>query len=117
MVFSYILSKKMFLFSGSQCKDLAENVARKANLELGRIKLKAFPDNEIYIRILENVKDKDCLVMPSTTSNDALMELLFILDALSNLEASKIHLIIPYFTGFLQLRLLFLLGVLSPLSS
>lgn len=104
----------MFLFSGRECGNLAESVARKANLTVGKVKIKTFPDGEIYVRVLEEVKGQECVVLQSTPSNDALMELLFILDALRNLGAEKIHAVIPYL-GYARQDKIFLSG--EPLSA
>lgn len=86
----------MILFSGSESKGLTENIAQISGIEFGMLKTKKFPDNEIYVRILSEVEGKDCIVIQSIISNDALIELLFILDALKDLHARKVHVVVPY---------------------
>jgi len=86
----------MILISGSASKKLAENVAKEAKIELCGLKRTQFPDSEIYLRILTNVEKEDCVVIQSTPSNDALVELIILLDTLNDLKAKSIHTIIPY---------------------
>ncbi len=86
----------MILIPGSASKKLAESVAKEANLEICEIERKQFPDSEIYLRILTDIEKKDCSVIQSTPSNDALVELIILLDTLNDLKAKSIHTIIPY---------------------
>ncbi len=87
------------IFSGSDCQ-LAERVASLLNKKLGEIELKRFSDNEIYVRIGENVRGIDTFVVQSTDSltlPDRLLELLLIIDALKRASAKSIAAVIPYF--------------------
>jgi len=86
----------MIIFGGSNSSNLAEKVAKLKNHELGEIEVRQFPDSELYVRILSNVKDRECVVMQSTQNNDNLIELLIILDALMDLKAKKVTAVIPY---------------------
>lgn len=86
----------MILIPGSASKKLAENVAKEAKIEICEIERKQFPDSEIYLRVLTDVKNKDCVVIQSTPSNDAIVELLILLDLLHDLKAKSIHTVIPY---------------------
>lgn len=81
---------------GSESKKLAEKVARNTKLKICKIELKRFPDNEIYLRILTDVKGKHCIVIQSTPTSDAFLELIFLLDTLKDLEAERIDAVIPY---------------------
>lgn len=86
----------MILFSGLGSEKLAKGVASGTNAEHGDIRIKRFPDGEFYIRILSDVKGKECAVIKSTDSNDALVELFIILDAIRDVGAKKTTAIIPY---------------------
>lgn len=84
------------IFGGSNSSDLAGKVAKHGNFIPGEIIIKQFPDSEIYIRILSDVKNKECAVIQSMQNNDNLIELLIILDALNDFGAGKITAVIPY---------------------
>lgn len=86
----------MIIFNGSASADLAWEVSRKTNLELGKREIKRFPDNEIYVKIQSYVKHEECYVIQSTRSSDDFMELLLLLDALRENKASRVHAIVPY---------------------
>ncbi len=86
----------MILFSGLGSEKLAMGVASGTNAEHGDIRIKRFPDGEFYIRILSDVKGKECAVIKSTDSNDAMVELFIILDAIRDMGASRISAIVPY---------------------
>lgn len=81
---------------GSESKKLAEKVAKNSNLKICKTELRRFPDNEIYLRILTDVKGRHCIVIQSTPTSDAFLELIFILDTLKDLGAETINAIIPY---------------------
>jgi ribose-phosphate pyrophosphokinase len=86
----------MIVFGGSFSRKLAESVSNSMDLELGRIDSRRFPDGEFYVRLLSEVKDRECILIQTTSSNDAFMELFIILDLLRELNAKKIHTIVPY---------------------
>lgn len=81
---------------GSESKKLAEKVAKNTKLKICKIELKRFPDNEIYLRILTNIKGKHCIVIQSTPTSDAFLELILLLDTLRDLGAEKINAVTPY---------------------
>ncbi|MBN2013879.1 MAG: ribose-phosphate diphosphokinase [Candidatus Altiarchaeota archaeon] len=86
----------MIVFCGSVSKNLSEKVSRRLNADIGLIEHRLFPDGEHYMRILSEVKGEDCVVIQSTNSNDAFMELLLLLDALRDFNAQTIHTFMPY---------------------
>ena len=69
------------------------------NIHLGRATVSRFSDGEIMVEILENVRGKDVFVLQSTCvpTNDSLMEILVIVDALKRASAGRITAAIPYF--------------------
>ncbi len=84
------------IIPGSNSEKLAEKVAKKLNKKVAKLEVKKFPDGELYVRILSDVKGKECAVIKTTRNNDDLIELFLILDALKDLGASKLHAIIPH---------------------
>ncbi len=87
------------LFAGSSHKDLAGKVAQRLQMQLGQISIETFPDGEIGVQILENVRGKDVFVLQSPVRhpNRYLMELLIIADALKRASARSIVAVIPYY--------------------
>ncbi|MFC2154203.1 ribose-phosphate diphosphokinase [Candidatus Altiarchaeota archaeon] len=85
----------MIVFSGQNSKELAAKIVRGGFAE-GKVERKTFPDGELYLRVATNVKGKECVVVASTTSNDDLVELLLLLDALNDQGAERIIAVVPY---------------------
>jgi ribose-phosphate pyrophosphokinase len=87
------------VFTGTANPKLAQDVVRHLNIHLGRATVDRFSDSEIMVEILENVRGKDVFVLQSTCmpSNDSLMEVLVIVDALKRASAGRITAAIPYF--------------------
>jgi len=87
------------IFAGSASSVLAREIAKILGLNLGEIELGKFSDGEIKVKILENVRGHETFVIQSTCapSNDNLMELMLIIDALKRSSASRITAILPYY--------------------
>ncbi len=86
----------MIVIGGSNSRKLAESVSKKLGSGLGLVDSRRFPDGEFYIRILSDVKGKDCVLIKTTDSNDAIVELLLLLDLLRDLNVKTIHTVLPY---------------------
>ena len=91
--------ENLMIFTGNANPKLADAVARHLGIALGRATVGRFSDGEIMVEILENVRGKDVFVLQSTCnpSNDNLMELLVMVDALKRASAGRITATIPYF--------------------
>ncbi|HEY0975089.1 MAG TPA: ribose-phosphate diphosphokinase [Solimonas sp.] len=90
---------KLMLFSGNANPKLSQDIANYLKMPLGQAVVAQFSDGEIQIEILENVRGKDVFVVQPTCvpTNDNLMELLLMLDALKRASASRVTAVIPYF--------------------
>jgi ribose-phosphate pyrophosphokinase len=90
---------KLKLFSGNANLALAKSVAQHLHVPLGKAYVGRFPDGEIEIKVLENVRGTDCFIIQPTSepANDNLMEVLLLMDALRRASASRITPVIPYF--------------------
>jgi ribose-phosphate pyrophosphokinase len=88
----------MMVFTGNANPRLAGEVVKHLNLRLGRATVGRFSDGEVMIEILENVRGKDVFVLQSTCTptNDTLMEVLVMVDALKRSSAGRITAAIPY---------------------
>ncbi len=89
----------MKLVSGNSNKPLSENIAKYLGESLVNATIKKFPDKEIFVEIQENVRGEEVFVIQSTSfpTNDNLMELLIIIDALKRGSAKRIAAIMPYY--------------------
>ncbi|WP_124946187.1 ribose-phosphate pyrophosphokinase [Sulfurirhabdus autotrophica] len=88
----------MMVFTGNANPKLAEAVVRHLNIHLGRATVGRFSDGEVMVEILENVRGKDVFVLQSTCmpTNDTLMEVMVMVDALKRASAGRITAAIPY---------------------
>ncbi len=93
------MAKNLMLFSGNANPDLAKKVAAELSLNLGAADVGKFSDGEVDVCINENVRGKDVFVVQSTCAptNDNLMELLVLVDALRRASAVRITAVVPYF--------------------
>lgn len=94
------MSNGSFLvFSGNANLPLAEGIAKKLNMRLGMATVGRFSDGEISVEIEENVRGREVFVVQPTCAptNDNLMELLVMIDALRRSSAHTITAVIPYF--------------------
>ena len=90
---------KMMVFSGNANLQLAEDVVEKLGLKLGDAEVSKFSDGETAVQINENARGKDVFVFQPTCAptNDNLMELIVMIDALRRASASRITAVVPYF--------------------
>ena len=89
----------LMVFAGNANPRLAQGVAAHLNIPLGRATVARFSDGEVMVEINENVRGKDVFVLQPTCfpTNDNLMELMIIVDALKRASAGRITAAIPYF--------------------
>ena len=89
----------LMVFSGNANPKLALAVVQHLNLPLGRAQVSRFSDGEVMVEINENVRGRDVFVLQSTCAptNDNLMELMIMVDALKRASAGRITAAIPYF--------------------
>ncbi len=89
----------MKLITCNANKPLAEAIADHLDCPLSDAEIKNFADDEIFVRINENVRGEDVFLIQSTSkpANDNLMELLICIDALTRASARRITAVIPYF--------------------
>src|SRR5258706_7356733 len=94
-----LVSENLMVFAGNANPKLAHAVAHHLNIPLGRAVVARFSDGEVMVEINENVRGKDVFVLQSTCqpTNDNLMELIIMVDALKRASAGRITAAIPYF--------------------
>ena len=97
------MTKRMILFSGSVNPELAEEIAKYLNVNLGNIKHEKFANGEIYARYQESIRGADVFLIQSVCAsetfdvNDALMELLIMADAAKRASARSISAVIAHY--------------------
>ena len=87
------------VFTGNANPVLAHEIASSLGASLGSAKVGRFSDGEVTVEILQNVRARDVFVVQSTCAptNENLMELLIMVDALKRASAERISAVIPYF--------------------
>ncbi len=87
------------VFAGSASVEFAKEVCKNLDVQLSKAEVKRFSDGEISVQISESVRGRDVFIIQSTgaPSNDNLMELLIMTDALRRSSASSITAVVPYF--------------------
>src|SRR5271156_3344848 len=98
-------NKRLMLFSGRANRQLAADIADKLNVDLGPVTLRTFSNGEVYCRYEESIRGADVFIVQPTcgnaqtgiTANDALMELLFMIDAAVGASAHRVIAVTPWF--------------------
>jgi ribose-phosphate pyrophosphokinase len=93
------MAYELKLFSGNANRPLAEEIAQDLRLKLGDADVSRFSDGEVYVQINENVRGEDVFIVQPTCPpvNDALMELLVMIDAFKRASARRITAVLPYY--------------------
>ena len=93
------MSSKMMVFTGNANPALSRKVADRLYLSMGNAAVAKFSDGEITVELNENVRGKDVFVIQSTChpTNDNIIELLLMIDALRRASAGRITAVVPYF--------------------
>lgn len=91
--------ENLMVFTGNANPELAQGVVEKLGISLGKANVSKFSDGEVTVEINENVRGKDVFVLQSTCmpTNDNLMEIMIMVDALKRASAGRITAAIPYY--------------------
>ena len=91
--------ENLAIFAGNANPDLAAEVVQSLGIPLGKASVGTFSDGEINVEVMENVRGRDIFIIQPTCapSNDNLMELLVMIDAIKRSSAGRITAVIPYF--------------------
>ncbi|MEM1013461.1 MAG: ribose-phosphate pyrophosphokinase [Planctomycetota bacterium] len=87
------------LFAGRANQPLAEKVAKYLDIELSKAVVQAFPDDEIIVKVEDDVRGKDCYILQPTCApaGEHLLELFIWIDTLKRASAGRVTAVIPYF--------------------
>ncbi len=85
------------LLAGTSCPEFASRLAESLGCELGLITIRRFADGEVFAEIRDNVRGRDVFIIQSTCPpvNEALMELLVIMDAVKRASAERVTIVAP----------------------
>ncbi|MFM7482911.1 MAG: ribose-phosphate pyrophosphokinase [Burkholderiaceae bacterium] len=94
-----MVHENLMVFTGTATPELAAGVAAELGIPLGKAVVNRFSDGEIMVEINENVRGKDVFVLQSTCAptNDHLMEIMLMVDALKRSSAGRITAVVPYY--------------------
>ena len=89
----------MIIFSGTAHLDLAQRIAENIEQPLGAVDISRFPDGEIMVKIIDNIRGQDIYIVQPICSppNESLMELLIMIDAARRASAARITAVIPFY--------------------
>ncbi|HCO42718.1 MAG TPA: ribose-phosphate pyrophosphokinase, partial [Gammaproteobacteria bacterium] len=107
----------MMVFSGSACPKLAESISQYLGQPLGKAVVDRFSDGEAQVEVIDNVRGKDVFIVQSTgaPTDENLMELLIMVDAMRRASAARITAVMPYMGYSRQDRRM--LGARVPISA
>ena len=87
----------MFILGGTSARTIAEDISKELQQPLIEVTYKRFPDDEFYVRILDDVKGEDVLIIQTTYPDTKIVELILMQDAVYEAGANEITVAIPYF--------------------
>ena len=87
----------MYILGGTSSRTIANDISKELKQPLARMTFKHFPDDELYVRILDNIEDEDVIIVQTAYPDQKIIELFLIQDAVFEAGANKITVILPYF--------------------
>ena len=87
------------IYTGNANPDLARKICRYLGVELGKAEVFQFANENIFVKILDNVREKDVFIVQPTSHpvNQSIMELLIMIDAFKRASAGRITAVVPYY--------------------
>ncbi len=87
------------IYTGHANRGLAEKICRYLGMDLGRLEVFQFSNENIFVKILDNVREKDVFIVQPTSHpvNESIMELLIMIDAFKRASAGRITAVVPYY--------------------
>ncbi|MBU0502718.1 MAG: ribose-phosphate pyrophosphokinase [bacterium] len=94
-----MVNSELRIFYGASHNELGEKIVKHLGLTAGKIKISRFEGGEIYVRLLENIRGDDCVIIQTCSPkvNEDLMELFIVIDAMKRASARSITAVIPHF--------------------
>jgi len=94
-----VADSSMMVFAGNANPELAQSIATHLHMSLGKVIVGRFSDGEVMVEVMENVRGRDVFIVQPTCAptNENLMELLVMIDAMRRSSAARVTAVIPYF--------------------
>ena len=95
-----VYSDRFDIYTGNANPDLARKICRYLGVELGKAEVFQFANENIFVKILDNVREKDVFLIQPTSHpvNQSIMELLIMIDAFKRASAGRITAVIPFYS-------------------
>jgi ribose-phosphate pyrophosphokinase len=87
----------MIIVGGSASQHLSASLSKALNAKLAKVEIKRFPDGECYVRIDEDLKGQEVVVVQTTYPDPNLVELFILLDAARTMGPTRLITVVPYF--------------------
>jgi ribose-phosphate pyrophosphokinase len=95
-----VYADEFSIYAGNANKPLAERICRYLKTDLGAVEVVQFANENIFVRVMENVREQDVFLVQPTCRpvNQSIMELLIMIDAFKRASAGRITAVIPYYS-------------------
>jgi len=87
----------MYIVGGTASKTIAEDLSKLLNVPLAEITSKRFPDDELYVRISDDLSGEEVIIVQTTYPDPNIIELFLLQDAVKEADAKEVTVVIPYF--------------------
>ena len=87
----------MIVIGGSASMPLAQALAKEMNVKLANVEIRKFPDQETYVRIHDDIKDEEVILVQNAYPDDKIVELFLLQDAIEENGAKRLVTVIPYY--------------------
>jgi len=94
-----VYADEFSIYTGNANKPLAKQICRYLRTQLGKAEVFKFANDNIFVRVMENVREQDVFLVQPTSRpvNDSVMELLIMIDAFKRASAGRITAVMPYY--------------------
>lgn len=91
--------KELVVFSGSSNLELAKRIVEYLKVPLGEVEISRFSEGEVFVRIKQDIRGRDIFLVQSTCppSNENMMELLIMMDAIRRASSARLTVVLPYY--------------------
>ncbi|MDH7517644.1 MAG: ribose-phosphate diphosphokinase [Candidatus Thermoplasmatota archaeon] len=86
----------MYVVGGTASKTVAEDLSKELNVNLAKVVSKRFPDDELYVRIMDDISGQDVIIVQTTYPDPNIIELFLLQNAVQEAGADKITVVLPY---------------------
>jgi len=86
----------MYIVGGNASKTVAEDLSKEINATLAKVISKRFPDDELYVRIMDDISNEDVIIVQTAYPDPNIIELFLLQNAVQEAGADKITIVVPY---------------------